>query len=233
MSTYGDLGREMAALARSLTFLRSIDGRASAVTASAVSIIGGVACADVMMVDQNRIVSVAATDPLTIELDRVQQDSGHGPCLDAVKSERVVRSDDLRTEPRWPAFSSAAVAVGVHSMLSLRLYVGTESIGALNLFGLSPNAFDSDDEGIGLLLATHAAIALSDVRKVEQFQLALLRRDTIGQAKGIVMERYSVDAERAFQMLAKISQDTNVTVFTVSTRVIETSNEGGGAPWRR
>jgi AmiR/NasT family two-component response regulator len=47
-------------------------------------------------------------------------------------------------------------------------------------------------------------------------QRALDSRDAIGQAKGILMERFAVDDHGAFQMLVRSSQDTNMKLVDVA-----------------
>ncbi len=59
------------------------------------------------------------------------------------------------------------------------------------------------------MLAAHAASAIIASRHGEQLEAALNTRDTIGQAKGVIMERFNVDAVRAFDMLRELSQTTN------------------------
>ena len=58
-------------------------------------------------------------------------------------------------------------------------------------------------ETIGTVLAAHAAAAILASREGEELQSALTTRDRIGQAKGIIMERYGVDDIRAFEMLRR------------------------------
>jgi hypothetical protein len=81
--------------------------------------------------------------------------------------------------------------------------------GALNLLARRPGAFTDDSERIGLLFASHAAIALADARDLNHVTIALDTRDVIGLAKGMLMERYKITGEMAFALLAKASQDTN------------------------
>jgi AmiR/NasT family two-component response regulator len=50
----------------------------------------------------------------------------------------------------------------------------------------------------------------------------LASRDLIGQAKGIIMERYGIDAVAAFNMIRKLSQDSNEKVALIARRVVET-----------
>jgi GAF domain-containing protein len=119
----------------------------------------------------------------------VQYETGEGPCLDAARHQETVRSDDLRTDTRWPRFARQAAALGVRSMLSFQLFAGGDSFGALNLYAADPAAFGPDSEKTGLLLASHAALAMAAARTEAGLLTALDSREMIGQAKGILMER--------------------------------------------
>ncbi len=94
-------------------------------------------------------------------------------------------------------------------MLSFQLFVWAENLGALNLYARDPNAFDDYDEDTGLLFASHAAVALVGAQYQQNSNRALVKRDTIGQAKGILMERYKLDAAAAFGVLVQASQQSN------------------------
>jgi AmiR/NasT family two-component response regulator len=95
----------------------------------------------------------------------------------------------------------------------------------LNLFSFKPNAFDANDETIGVVLAAHAAAAILASRQGEQLESALSTRDRIGQAKGIIMERFGVDDLKAFEMLRTLSQDSNTRLIDIAQRVIDTRGE--------
>ena len=62
-------------------------------------------------------------------------------------------------------------------------------------------------------------------RQGEQLESALSTRDRIGQAKGIIMERFGVDDVQAFEMLRRLSQDSNTRLIEVAQRVIDTRGE--------
>ena len=111
----------------------------------------------------------------------------------------------------------------MRSALSFKLYTSQRNAGALNIFSFEPEAFGPEDEGVGQVLAAHAAAAILASRQGEQLQSALSSRDLIGQAKGIIMERYNVDAVRAFELLRELSQTENVKLVDVAKRVIDTS----------
>jgi AmiR/NasT family two-component response regulator len=71
-----------------------------------------------------------------------------------------------------------------------------------------------------LLFASHAAVAFAGVRKEAQLAKAVVSRDLIGQAKGILMERYNVSGERAFLVLTRISQDTNRKLHDIAAELV-------------
>lgn len=222
-----DLARRMAELAREFFRPSSLAETLSGVTAAAVELVPNADWADILTVTGGRKVeSFAATAKLPEELDAVQEKLGEGPCLDAAMNNLVVRSDDLRTETRWPRFAGEAVQAGVLSTLSFQLYLDSGSMGALNLFSSKPAGFDVAAEAITEVLATQAAMALSAARGHEQFSSALASRDIIGQAKGMIMERFGVDSVRAFELLRKLSQDSNIALADIATRLVES----GSAP---
>lgn len=218
-----ELALRMAELARLVASPRRVEDVLSDVTAEAMKLIPGVDAAGVLLVGKaGRFESVAGTSELPHQLDELQMKFKEGPCLDAALNQTVVRTDDFRAEERWPQYAPAAVGIGVLSGLSFKLYTSEQAAGALNLFGLRPNAFDDEAETIGAVLAAHAAAAIMASRQSEQLESALSTRDRIGQAKGIIMERYDVDDVAAFDMLRRLSQDSNTKLIDVAAKVIET-----------
>jgi GAF domain-containing protein len=156
------------------------------------------------------------------KLDELQMRYGEGPCVEAALDEIVVRTDDFRNEPRFPKYAPEVVKLGVLSALSFKLYTADRTAGALNLFGFEPKLWDSEAETVGMVLAAHAAAAILASREGDQLQSALSTRDRIGQAKGIIMERFKIDDVRAFAMLRQLSQDANIKLIDVAQRVIDT-----------
>ena len=108
----------------------------------------------------------------------------------------------------------------VRSSLSIQLYVSDLDMGALNLYSDRPHAFDDETCNLAHILATHAAVAISGARRSSQFRSALASRDIIGQAKGMLMERFDVDAVRAFDLIRKLSQNTNTRLSDVAERLV-------------
>ena len=219
------LAQRMAELARASAAPRSVDEVLADVTATARELIPGTDTAGILLVGRNgKFESLAATSEVPHQLDELQMRFNEGPCVQAAVDELLVRTDDFRKEERWPSYAPACVEVGVLSGLSVKLYTAERTAGALNLFSFEPNAFDTNDETIAAILAAHAAAAILASRHGEQMESALSTRDRIGQAKGIIMERYGVDDVRAFEMLKQISQDSNTRLVDVAQRVIDTRN---------
>jgi GAF domain-containing protein len=218
-----DLAQRMAELARAVAAPRSVEAVLSDVTAAALELIPGAETAGVLLIAKGgKFESLAGTSDLPHQLDELQMKYNEGPCVEAALDELIVRTDDFREEQRWPRYSEGVVEIGVLSGLSFKLYTSDRTAGALNLFSFKPNAFDAEAETIGAVLAAHAAAAILASRQGQQLESALSTRDRIGQAKGIVMERYGVDDVRAFDMLRRLSQESNTKLVDIARRVIET-----------
>ena len=220
-----ELALRMAQLARVIA-LRKVDAVLVDVTAAAKELITGVDVAGVLLVGKGGThQTLAPTCDLMFKLDDLQMSTGEGPCLQAALDEVVVRTDDFRDEPRFPHYAPKVVELGLLSALSFKLYTADRTAGALNLFGYEPKLWDSEAETIGMILAAHAAAAILASRQGDQLQSALSTRDRIGQAKGIIMERFKIDDVRAFAMLRQLSQETNTKLIDVAQRVIDTRPE--------
>lgn len=193
----------------------------ASVTASAVDLIDGIDYADVLLIIDGEFRSVKPTTPMVIELDQLQQEAGEGPCLEAVVTDSIIRCTDLSSDERWPTFAAGAVQRGVYSMLSYQLYTTDTGGGALNLFGRERQTFDTASETVGAMLATQAAIAIIASNRHTQFESALASRDLIGQAKGVLMERFSIDSVAAFNMLRTLSQTSNEKLWHIAQRVVD------------
>ncbi len=222
-SSNHDLAVRMAELARSIAMPRSVKDLLADVSAAAKELIPGVDEAGVLLIGRgNTFETLGPTSGLLATLDELQMRYHEGPCVKAALDEVVVRTDDFRDEPRWPNYSPRVVELGVLSGLSFKLYTADRTAGALNLFGFEPRLWDAEAETVGMVLAAHAAAAILASREGEQLQSALSTRDRIGQAKGIIMERFGIDDIRAFGMLRQLSQDTNTKLLDIAQRVIDT-----------
>ena len=163
----------------------------------------------------------AATHKWPILLDEIQQRHREGPCLTAAWEEKTVHVADLTTDERFPLYARDALAeTPIRSIMSFQLFIADRTMGALNVYSEEPHAFGPASRELGLIFAAHSSVAWNTARRDEQFRRALASRDTIGQAKGMIMERYGVDAVQAFSVLRKLSQDSNVALTDVAADLI-------------
>jgi GAF domain-containing protein len=217
------LARRLAEAARSLQRQTSPQQVMDSIVNLARDMVPGADEATITMVRKDRhCYSAAATSALASDFDVLQDETGQGPCLDVIWQQQTVRVDDLATDPRWPVLGPRASERGIHSMLCLQLFVVRDTLGALDLLGRGPSAFTDESEHVGLLLASHAAIAAADAHHFENVNSALVNRDVIGQAKGILMERFKITSDQAFAVLAKVSQETNRKVSAVAEDLART-----------
>jgi GAF domain-containing protein len=116
----------------------------------------------------------------------------------------------------------------VASYLSAPLHVDEEFVGSLNLYSTQAHGFGDLDEALLRLYTTAAAAAIANTRRyahardlATQLGQALDSRAVIDQARGILMATHGIDAEQAFALLAKESQNTNVKLREVAARLVE------------
>jgi GAF domain-containing protein len=157
------------------------------------------------------------------QADQLQLECGEGPCIAASPEAGSIIVHDALTDQRWPTWSKRIAAeLGIRSVLSVRLHTSSTVIGALNLYDAEPHRFDRDDDAVAHVLARHAAIALARSRHEASLWEAIDARKLIGQAQGILMERFGLDDEQAFAVLRRYSQDNNIKLRVVAERLIST-----------
>lgn len=168
--------------------------------------------------------SLAVTDPLVGEADRLQYELGEGPCVDAMTEQRDFACEDLSSDPRWPRWGPAAAALGLTSLLAARMTTADEPFGALNLYARHPRRFTHGDVDLAHVFAHQAALALTGVRRVEQLRVAVDGRTVIGQAQGMLMERFGLSPQQAFSVLRRYSQDHNIRLRAVAEELVQTGS---------
>jgi GAF domain len=121
------------------------------ISRAAVETVDGCDHAAISLVHRHRAIdTVAATDEVPTRVDAIQYEVGQGPCLNAIAEHEVFLADDLADDERWPNFSHRAVEeTGVRSMLSFRLFLQDDTLGALNLYSRDVQAFDEHAPAVG------------------------------------------------------------------------------------
>jgi GAF domain-containing protein len=185
--------------------------------------------ASVSLLVNDKPATVVYTGKLAMDCDESQYGRGYGPCLHAASTGELVEVANAQTETRWRDYMERAVEHGALGSLSVPLPINEGVGGALNIYVRVPDAFDDDSRSVATRLAPYAGVAASNMYAyenardmAENYQRALESRAVIDQAKGILMERYKLTADMAFQALARVSMQTNTKVRDVAKDLVET-----------
>lgn len=203
---------------------RDLDATLRSITEGAVRLLPQVDHASITMRHgDGRLDTHAITDPLLLDLDEKQVEWREGPCYDGATDEPHVISSDLRSDERYPRYGPLAARAGVRSQAGLRLFENPRTIGALNLYSRSVGALDSLHL-LGRLFADQAAIAISYALEVQHLNEALATRTVIGQAVGLIMERYGLTDDGAFAFLTRLSSHRNVKLRRIAEELVDEAN---------
>jgi GAF domain-containing protein len=190
------------------------------VVTAAANNIRGVDFASVSLRAKDRtLCTLASTDPLADKIDALQYELREGPCYAAVTGDRLIMVNDLEAESGFPRYGPKAADLGVGSQVAIQLFHDGEQAG-LNLYARKVQAFDRSTVELAELFATQAAALLEYAEQVEQLSEALHTRTDIGTAVGILMERYTIDRNRAFSLLVRNSNNRNVKLRVLAQDVI-------------
>lgn len=227
---------EFTRVVRELFAAETVDATLTNVLSLAVETIEGCDLAGIVLAGQPPTHPPVHTDPSVAGLNALQDRLGEGPGLDAVTAGTISYAPDLASDSRWPRFGTGAVASDVRSMLAVPL-VSDSTLGSLNLYARYPEAFGVIDRARGLLLASVAAIAYSAVRTQLDVELgeanlraALITREIIGQAQGILIERERITADQAFDILRRASQHLNRKLREVAQLLVDTGEDPDTGP---
>jgi hypothetical protein len=208
--------------ARTLAEQQSVEATADRIVALALTVVPGVEFGSVSLARGGAVRTLAATDQTAVSVDDAQYDAAEGPCLHVVASERVLCTDDLASDARWPRFAARAAGLGVRSALACHLSARNGARATLNLYAREPRAFGEEGLAVAELYATHAGIALGTALREEDLRTAVVSREAIGQAVGIMMQRHHVTSDQAFRLLSTASQKLNIKVRRLAEIIVDT-----------
>jgi hypothetical protein len=151
---------------------------------------------------------VAASDQRARVLEKLQEQTAEGPCVDAAVYGTIVESVDVVSDPRWPELATRLTGQGVSGVLGVPLRINGATVGSLNVYTETRHAWDVSErtaiqalEGFVEQLLHTAIAAHKRGAIIDQLQHALAHRVVIERAVGVIMGRHSVDAPAAFERL--------------------------------
>ncbi|GAA5117330.1 GAF and ANTAR domain-containing protein [Alloalcanivorax gelatiniphagus] len=224
--------RVVEASARLAAALRpgDLDQTLANITAAAIEVLPDVRWSSLTIKHADgRLETVAPTHPMLLEVDAAQYELQEGPCYEAAVDTVHVVAPHLAADERFPRYAPVALRAGIRAQAGIRLYDAERSNGALNLYSDKVGAF----EDLGLLsdlFAHQSAVALDYAMRIDQLEEAVKNRQLIGQAVGMLMERYQVDDARAFGFLTRLSNQENVKLRLIAERLLaEPRDESRGS----
>lgn len=217
----GDPGTQVASLARAAVALQAGDAGRPAAEVIFRSIPGVtrtvIPSADrVALITCTRSGILHAVEPVEGDVVRrllAVEELGAGPCTLAAATGEQVTVGDVRQDLRWPQWSPAVAHLGLIGVCATPV-PGPGSQRSVLLLA-SGRIIDQDTAALAQAWSMHVGMALAAARNRDDLEAALASRDMIGQAKGIVMERFKLTSEEAFTVLVKASTDTNTKLRTV------------------
>jgi GAF domain-containing protein len=168
-----------------------------------------------------KLETCAATDHKVERADALQYALDEGPCRDSSWQRQTLVVTDLATDDRWPRWAEKVTELGIASVLAAELTDDRgDRIGAVNVYWPRPRTFTDDEIAFVNIFTRHAALALAESLNVAGLNTALDTRKRIGQAQGILMERYDLDETRAFEVLRRYSQDHNIKLRDIAEHLV-------------
>lgn len=207
-------------LAQALAAAPDEDTRLKVAVDAAVDLVTRCDHAGITINDNGRLVTRATSDDLVCRANALQSELAEGPCLDVRRDQNTIVSPSLAGERRWPAWAPRVHAeLAVDSMMSLLVYTDEQSFGALSLYCEDGCRFDADDVAVAQALAGQLSVIMEAERQIDQLGLGLHNRNVIGQAQGILMERFDMTANQAFDFLRRVSSNSNRKVAVVASEI--------------
>lgn len=226
MASRPNIAGALAQAAREINSQSDLDATLDAIVHAAVHSLPGIDHVGISIAYRDgKIETKAGTDQLVWDLDSLQYELNEGPCVHAIRAETVVKVEHIEHDQRWPNYVPRALKYGLKAQMGIQLFVDDKTLGGINLYSTDTPTFDPDLEDAAELYATHAAIALGRVRREQDLNIALQTRKIIGQAIGMVMERYGLDERRAFEYLTRVSQHSNIKLRDIAQEIVEQGNE--------
>ena len=166
--------------------------------------------------------TTATSDALVEQADDLQYAFDEGPCLRAAEQGGAYLITNTAADPRWPKWGPAVAELGLNSVLSIHLFTDHRVLGALNLYYESIVDFSEDEVEVAKVVAAHASVALAKLRSERDLWRAIDSRHLIGQAQGILMERFKLGPEKSFSVLRRYSQQHNMKLHEVAGSLVKT-----------
>lgn len=223
-----EFNRQLVDTARAMAAEIDVDQTLDRVVALATDLLPHCDLAGLAVLRPGGIEILAANRDELRLIDELQHEFGEGPCLGAVSETDVVSVGNVEADPRWPRWGPyVSEHFDIRSAISFHLFTEGQTSAALNVYAKKPDAFTQEDLVDGLVVAAQAAVALAAVLELDQLHQALRNRQTIGEAMGMLRERFDLTSDKAFAVLKRLSSYQNVKLVHVAQHIVDTGSLPG------
>ena len=156
-------------------------------------------------VDQGVAFTLMASDDEIAALDGLQYLAG-GPCVESVEREESLEAAgaDLFDEASWQHFAQSLAATSVRSTLTLLLTDDGHTVGSVNLYAASDDAFEGHHQVLADLLGAqvsdvvrNADLSFSTRTVAEDAPETLRSQQVVDTATGILAAALGLDVDEA------------------------------------
>ncbi len=177
---------------------------------------------------------IAASDPAVLSAAaRIADRTGQSSTKATLTAKATTVNNDVEHDPRWDQYRRLITAdTPIRSTASFYLALADVELGAMSFYSHRPQFFTPGVLDDCAIYADHAAVALKAARAEDrstQLAEAVKSNREIGIATGIVMSRYAVSEDAAFDMLVVASSHTNRKLREIAA---ETAATGDVPSWR-
>ena len=208
--------------ARAVACLRSSEEALHGIVELALEMVAADHASMTLVGLDGQLESAAISGPTAQIADQIQYQLQTGPCLTAAEDGATYLIPETERENRWPGWGQRVAAMGLHSVLSLHLFTSRQTLGALNLYAARPDHFTSGDVETARIVAAHGSVVLARARSERNLWVAVDSRHMIGMAQGLLMERHGLTDDRAFALLKRVSQNSNLKLRDVAAQLLST-----------
>lgn len=170
---------------------------------------------------------IAAADPVTLHVERRQDELQEGACVDAISSNEIVAVNDLGAKQPWPRFTPVLLEAGFHAAAGAPIRFQGLNIGAVNLCSHAARPWTTQAFGAANLVAQMAAgylinneLLRTSTTLNEQLQHALDSRVLIEQAKGMLAGAHDINPEAAFEAMRSYARSHRAELRDVARAII-------------
>ncbi len=215
-----ELAEAVAASADAFVEPSRLDETLHSILGSALESIKGFDRASLLVSVKGEVAGRSWSDGVAEQLDALQARLRQGPAVDVIDGPQTILVADLAHEQRWPRYVPQALQLGAAAQLSARMqFDRTATLGSLNLYASAEPVFDDEAESLAEVFAAQAAVAIGGAAVVTNLTEAMESRKIIGQATGILMERFRIDEAHAFAYLRRESSHRNIKLRDIAAEI--------------